>query len=246
MRLASDYNVYCYWERVLETPRELAVRTLTLTRSLQRVAPQFQSWFQVNYEIERAEPIGDDIETIAKRIAFNPDDEPSNPRMGNFSYLLNSGDPGPDPIGWYLMFRAGGSGAQHLSLASNYENAPEPECDVARGAMRCICAAFEPDWCAALPSDLYDVFMKDDRYRRRTGGGPLLPIAWMIDLAPKLSVLVEPPPSAMHAYGADGSLFMAATTETFVTQNPEHVAAAKAIFAVIDPLNFRPRDASGW
>ncbi len=48
-----------------------------------------------------------------------------------------------------------------------------------------------------------------------------------------------PPRDLLAGLGhADGGLFMAATCDTFVTANPDHLAAARAFFATLDPLDF--------
>ena len=59
----------------------------------------------------------------------------------------------------------------------------------------------------------------------------------MINLSPPLARLVTPPPDVISERGADGSLFMAATDERFSSDNPEHIAAAHRIHAVVDPLH---------
>ena len=96
-----------------------------------------------------------------------------------------------------------------------------------------IARAFEPDWCQAGPDSLVDIFDMTP-YKR-----PPMSLAWMIRLGAPLAALVTPPPPPIivERY-ADGSLFMAGTRDTFVTANPDHLAAARAIFAAIDPLNF--------
>ena len=96
-----------------------------------------------------------------------------------------------------------------------------------------IARAFAPDWCQAGPDTLVDILDRTP-YKR-----PPMSLAWMIWLSAPLAALVTPPPPPIIVeHYADGSLFMAATRETFVTANPDHLAAARAIFAVVDPLNF--------
>ena len=100
--------------------------------------------------------------------------------------------------------------------------------------MLAVYDVFAPDYVYAAPSDLKD---RATVHRENS----LLPRCWMIKLSPPLAKSVVPPASVISEIGDDGSLFMSATDQTFVTANPAHVAGARAIEDVLDPLEVAVR-----
>jgi hypothetical protein len=91
--------------------------------------------------------------------------------------------------------------------------------------------AFDIRFSYAKPAafDVYNVL--PDRKKRPITAG------WMLLLRPELASQITPPPQVIQQTRADGSLFMAATEETFDVYNPAHIAASKAIQDAIEPIN---------
>jgi hypothetical protein len=59
----------------------------------------------------------------------------------------------------------------------------------------------------------------------------------MVLLPRELASQITPPPQAIQQTREDGSLFMAATDETFDVNNPEHLTVSKAMQDAIEPIN---------
>ena len=119
-------------------------------------------------------------------------------------------------------------------MSTCFDCVPDPRVvryPVVAGVLRALHETFEPEWISAGPTDLRDLIPGRQLAR------PLLPLCWMIKLSPPLAGLVAPPAGVTTERDPDGSLFMAATEQPFVTTNTSHLAAARAIYAVTDPLN---------
>ena len=128
----------------------------------------------------------------------------------------------------------GGLGVNIVVLHTGFAIDPDPRLiryPTIKDALMAIDVAFEPEWVSAAPSDLEEHF-GDRKYDR-----PPMPPCWMIKLSPPIAALVTPPSAVIGERFPDGSLFMAATDDTFVTANPRHLEGARAIHAVVDPLN---------
>jgi hypothetical protein len=91
--------------------------------------------------------------------------------------------------------------------------------------------AFDIEFSHAEPAAFDVDTVLPDRKKRPIMAG------WMLLLRPELASQITPPPQVIQQTRADGSLFMAATEETFDVTNPAHVAASKAMQDAIEPIN---------
>jgi hypothetical protein len=89
--------------------------------------------------------------------------------------------------------------------------------------------AFDVTFCNAYPCALMRLW-KGVHFRP----------GWINYISPRFAHLVTPPSSAIVEYQQNGGLLMAATDETFVTSNPQHMAVARDIEAALAPLNALP------
>ena len=233
----ANYKIQAMWQPRIEDPEQIAVRLRRLISMLQTVHPLTRKWYHVNFEgaCYDIDTLGDRlVNTIVGRVSKGDFGEPE-PEWGYHLIAYNRPDVAKPPQGLWLDGRVGGYVSSSLSIATNYDLAPDPRIisyDVFKAMLFALDEAFEPDWVSAGPSDLTEFI--DMRHYPRT---PML-LAWMINLSPPIAQLIQPPPGVISERGDDGSLFMAGTYETFVTGNPKHMAAAQAVNDVVDPLNY--------
>jgi hypothetical protein len=226
------------WQPRIETPGTILLRFRKLISLLQHVHPLTRKWYHVSYEgaCYDIDELGDRlVDTIIGRVAKGDFGEPE-PWMGYYLVAYNFPDVATRPEGLWLDGRVGSRSQGTLGITTDDDvrhDSSTISYDVFKGMLLAIAEAFEPDWVYAAPTDLYA-----DLDMSRYGRPPML-AGWMIALSPPIARLVQPPAGIISERLADGTLFMAATDETFVTSNPKHRAGAQAIHAVVDPLNYR-------
>ena len=220
------------WSKREEAPPSIAARLCHLFALLKAIDPAFERWFYwPNDEglISLDRPGLD----IAKLIAANPSrNELGEPEpWWGYRCLVNNTQGDIGPTDFQIALKAGSRvNFNHLTM-STYHPA-SARYPIMKKALLAIAVAFQPEWCSAGPLDLIHL-IDMSRYSRAP-----MPLSWMINLSPPIAPLVLPPTDIIYEYGGDSSLFMAATDEMFVTANAAHVAAARKIEAVVDPLNF--------
>ena len=138
-----------------------------------------------------------------------------------------------------IFMRGGSSGPYSLrncaSFGTSHFAVPEPHLvgfGVFRQVVLALAEVFEATQAYACPADLRDLWTK--------GRTDDLPLAWISYVAPRFAQLVTPPPGVVVERRPDGGLLMAATTDTFATADPAHLAAARAIYAALTPFNAVP------
>ena len=237
----ETYDVHSMWQARVETPAAIASRFKTFLALSRLALPPDRRWYgqartgaPVDIDLTR-DP--DRIEGIVAEEYDRDADGHLRADYGCFTLVfapLDGKEFGRDDP--YFDCRAGSSYQNHCDFRTDHFTAPDPRLLTYEGnrtMLLAIARAFEPDWCEAGPCSLTTIFDRTP-YKR-----PPMSLAWMTWLSAPLAALVTPPPPPIivERY-ADGSLFMAVTRETFVTANPDHLAAARAIFATVDPLNF--------
>ena len=237
----NTYRVRAMWQARVETPAAIASRFKTFLTLSQPALPPDRRWYG---QAKTGAPVDIDLardpDRIAGIVAERYDRDPEGlpwPGSGCSTLVFAPLDGKPfgrdDP---YLDCWVGGASQNSCAFKTDHFTNPDPRLLTYEGnrtMLFAIARAFEPDWCEAGPDSLVDIFDMTS-YKR-----PPMSLAWMIWLSPPLAALVTPPPPPIIAERhPDGGLFMAATRETFVSANPDHLAAARAIFAAVDPLNF--------
>ncbi len=237
----NTYRVRSMWQARVETPAAIANRFRTFLALSRPALPRDRRWHTqeepggpVDIDLTR-DPAG--IDRLLAKVHDRDSDGHVWVGSGSFALVFapldgkefGRGDP-------YFDCRAGSASQNHCAFKTDHFTAPDPRLlsyDGNKTMLLAIARAFEPDWCEAGPDSLVDIFDMTP-YKR-----PPMSLAWMTWLGAPLAALVTPPPPPIIVERhPDGSLFMAATRDTFVTANPDHLAAARAIFATVDPLNF--------
>ena len=236
MQLPLILKIQAFWQPRFETAEQVAARFEASIDALREVDPLTSHWSHVSgtgacYDLDTYR--ANIIDMVVGRVARGDFDEPQ-PEFGYNLIACNAPDVKTRPERLWLRGNVGGTHASDLQIHTSIDTEASPDIityKIFGGALKAVMAAFEPDWVSARPSDLTG--LADERR-----GGPIqMPISWMIMMTPERAKLITPPPSVIAETSSDGSLFMAATDQTFVTSNPAHMAAARAMEAVVDPLN---------
>ncbi|MHB8884619.1 MAG: Imm52 family immunity protein [Methylovirgula sp.] len=232
----SRYAMVGFWGARRETPEALALRFGRLIDRLALINPVLSTWIWID---ENRKPIpfarirGQLAEKIAASVVRGDDGEPE-PIFGySFGTLNVLGD---TPRLFDLSIRAGSwivTDSFHPNMASlttDYYAAPDPAIvtyKIFKQALLAIAEFFEVTFCAAFSDDLMDLWPKGQKFR----------FGWINYVSPRFAPLVTPPKSALVDYRQNGGLLMAATEETFLISNPQHLAVARDIQAALAPLN---------
>ncbi|WP_158806700.1 Imm52 family immunity protein [Beijerinckia sp. L45] len=215
----------------------IAARTSALMKSLATIDPLFRDFFTA---IVPAPPIP------------VPLDEPSLARtIYEFGRLGGVRDPvgqsryyfgastmpepkGPLPTRMNIEMLVGAPKANRVWIQTDTDIEPDPRLtryDVVKKMLFALADAFAPRFSYASPGSLdRDLIVPDGK------ASPLF-TGWMALVPQDLAKHIKPPPAAISQTRPDGSLFMAATDETFDTANPSHIAVSKAMQAAITPIN---------
>jgi hypothetical protein len=242
-----EYHIFSCWGPRPETPASIAQRFLTLIDRLAPIDPAFGNWICALYKHSVAlrdiqpVPLADirnDMTAYVETCVVHDDYGPT-PMCGYRVGAINSLD--RNPRGLSIGVLAGQQySSPHVNLYINtarintlYGETPDPAIlsfSIFRPALLALVESFAATWCCAGPANVS--FPTKDGMMSRVG--------WMSYVSPRFAPLITPPSTAVVEYRPDGGLFMAATRETFVGSNPDHMAVARDIKAAMAPLNALP------
>ena len=237
----DQYVALADWGPRLEPPEALARRWIALIECLSMLDPALQKWS--HWEPKKGVvPFDPSFEAqLARVIAGMETDVTGEVVPAGGSSIHNTTYPCPKSHYMSTTMYAGmdapwdGNG---LIFETGHTVAPAPELasyDVFRGATLIMAETFEVTQAFVYPqglSELWDPPTSDK--------GRPIPLAWISYVAPRFAHLVTTPPRAMVERRSDGGLLMAATEDTFRTENPEHLAVARDIKAALAPFNALP------
>jgi Immunity protein 52 len=236
--ILSQYTINGFWGPRPETPEALAVKFDQIIDRLAVIDPVFGNWI---WSGRQPNPIA--FATIrpdlAKRIAAAVTRDDYGGPDPDFGYLfgtLNSLKTTPRSMS--VNVRAGcrvkaSFYSNTASIETGWHVEPDPAIvtyPIFKAALLALCECFEITFCHSYPDDLTDLWPSGQKFR----------LGWMSYVSPRFAPLITPPKTGIVEYRPNGALFMAATDETFVTANPQHLAAARDIEAAIAPLNALP------
>src|SRR5579863_110940 len=242
MNFGLHYYAGVFWGPRQESPEELAARWLKLIARLQTLDPIFAHWFTSK---PRLLPFDTQIAPLAEKIeagVTTSDGGKPLPMLGYqlFAHNTVAQKRGPRNLEIH-MFAGIFAGRSHNWIAMRTDRGEVPDPDLVtyrifNEALLALAETFEATIGLAYPSSLTDLWQK------RTGPWrPAFKLAWITYVGPRFASLITPPAAAIVDRRPDGGLLMAATDETFVTTNPEHLAVAREIEAAGAPLNALPR-----
>jgi Immunity protein 52 len=230
------YDIDAWWGPRREAPKSIATRFLNLVDRLTAIDPVFDNWI---YSLDEApvmlDTLRDEMEAVVERHVSRADDGAPVPINGYSAAVVNSLRFEPRRVSiyvragaWYLAPYL----TNYIDIGTSRKAAADPALvtyPIFRAALLALAETFETTWCAAYPRDIM-IHWKTGSFR----------LGWMSYVSPRFAPLVTPPATAIVEYRPNGALFMAATDETFVTTNPQHMAVAQDIEASLAPLNALP------
>lgn len=231
-----NYYMRGSWEARAESPNELAVRMLRHIDLLRQIDPLFALWLSGAREPKKFETIRDRYaDIIAARVSTDDFGEPL-PIDGYWFGAITRGQPGP--LSYAVRIHAGAhkhtqrfqNDAVFVTSGGFIPDAAAITYRIFRSALLAIVEAWDPTDCMAYPHQLLDLTNKKKHFRD----------VWMQYLSAPLAALVTPPETAITEHLPNGGLLMSATTETFRTDNPDHLAVARDIAKATAALNELP------
>ena len=234
------YSAVACWGWRPEPAEALATRWLSFVARLQTIDPAFARWMHWENNDTTRVPFEPTLPAQTARILAATERHVSGrlvpeagARVSNYTdtlqlsrYIAISMDGGK--FGPYVT-------RNYANFGTSYFAVPEAHLvgfAVFRQVVLALAEVFEATQAYARPDDLRDLRDKER--------GDDLPLAWISYVAPRFAGLVMPPPGVVVEHRPDGGLLMAATVETFRTADPAHLAAARAIYAALQPFNAVP------
>ncbi len=241
MKPRTRFSALVSWGPRLETPTQLAKRTMESLGRLGRTSSVLLDWYTIRREdgILLLDPRLDKLTSeIAAGVKRAGDGTP-HPFYGYRWEAYNSPDARWSSRGFRFGLNAGSDDKYYrnvVNLGTADYKAPDASLvtfEMFRAALLAITIPFEPVFALAYPSTLSNLWTSGQAC-------PTLQLAWISYLAPRFAPLITPPLSAIVEHRPDGGLLMAATDETFDTDNPRHMAVAREIEAAVAPFNALP------
>jgi hypothetical protein len=235
-------GVTAIWEPRVEAPETLARRLLNLIDRLKSIDPVFAEWYVWTSETTEV-PLDQQPEALARKIAETAELDVNGapvPELGYRYIATNSKTDGPPARIFSLSLQAGGFWRSPMynnkvRLSTLYDVVPDPHIvtyPIIKQVIIALAECFDALWCSAYSSEIAHLWQNKR--------GPRFEFAWISYLASRLAQTIQAPSSAIVERLVDGSLLMAATTETFNIANPAHLAVAHEIEAAVAPLRAMP------
>jgi hypothetical protein len=235
-------HVEAYWRPRGETAQDCAVRLNRMLEGLAKAHPAFSHWNKQAYSRAAANkpawampPNVDELARVFEKGLVHKDiPRIPWPEMGYRVSAWNGRDP---PYGASLSVWPGSYGAAR-SLPNRVDLSLKRACPdntdlintaVLKPALLSVATAWEPDYAVVVPWTYWPHAFGDRGY-------PQLRSGWMTYLAPKYACRLMPPPIATVELVPNGGMLLLATEEQFDMHNPQHLAAAEAIQAALEPL----------
>jgi Immunity protein 52 len=237
------YDLWAFWGPREEDAAQCAVRLAATLTGWAAAHPVFARWnrkgdtrAQANKPFCAMPPRVDELTKIVKR-GLTHKDEPREPwpELGYVVWAWNGID-GPRSAAFHLD--AGSYAPTPIfpnSLRLHLPSGLPATADIMNSAvlrkmLLSAVSAWEPAW-GSIASYSYEqrTFVPKPHFPRFRSG-------WMTYLSAPYAARITPPAPAITERTTDGGLLLLATQEAFTIENPEHVAAADAIQAALEPL----------
>ena len=227
---AIKYDVYSEWGARPETPEQVAARLRRFVDRLVAISPYFAKWrILTQHRAQFYEAIKDDLAPVVRDLISVDDEGPCELEGYSLSGYVReqraenrisfSGNAGAAIKSWNGM-----------SVRTNWGQSPDPaiiEYSVFEAILKAVVDCWEPFTCGARQQDLIKLYEQRGTFNE----------AWMLYLPPHLAASVQAPDIPVVETLPNGGLFLAATTETFRTDNPVHLEAARRIGRATRHLN---------
>jgi hypothetical protein len=252
------FSVVSGWQPRPESSETMGHRLLTNLEALADVSPYFGDWWLADHRVSIEDMIEQDIDpdVVAKilRESQVPLEEARNRMAEVVEYGVRRDDDGvPEPEGGYgvsafnyndtedppygVTLSAHGAGVANPRAGLRYAQLetvdnPDPAIvayPIFSAVLKSIVAAWDVRYAQAYSKALSGLWKKPNK--------PFFDLSWMTYLSPELGQKVTPPGDVLVERMGDGGLLLIAAAETFDTNNPKHMAAARSILASLADLN---------
>lgn len=217
-----DYYVSSYWPARIETAPAVADRFRRYIDSLVSLNGTLARWKVGRKRRLPYEDVRDDLTSLIER-DIRRDESGKIEKIGGYSvsaisrdkrqYFGTSGVAGSgygNPMWNRLNFHTSVTAPPNLQIVSY---------PLYKAVVLATVACWEPLICSSRPSSLTEIF-KVDRF---------IGEAWISYIPPEMAGSVRPPDIPVVEPTPNGGLLLAAATETFNADNPDHVEAARRI-----------------
>jgi len=234
-----SFVIDAYWGPRSEAPPEIATRVLRMTEALGALDPLLASWWvadlveQDYVPLVRVKPRL--VQVVADRVYRDDFDEPE-PSSGYRCDLRNVPHDRPDLLDVSVQAGVGrvpDRVSNVVTISTSRRLAADPRLvayPLVKGLFRVMIETFG----ATAVSGSYYAQLVDPGF-----SGRLFRPAWMVYLSARNAARITPTPDVLTERTADGGLLMSATERSFDLDDPEHIAAARAISDALLSLNDR-------
>jgi hypothetical protein len=248
------FSIFSSWDPRPETPAGLGLRMLKNLDLLSRISPYFKDWWFMDHSLNVEDMLDEDDDVIEEKLRESL--RPLTTMRGRMTEMVElgvrRGDFGePEPNGGYTITADNSIDASphYVSLQAHGGGIVDPRAGYRSAVLE---TAADPDP-AIIAYPLFKEVLKslvaawDVRHAQAYSGmleklwnepsKLFLDLAWMTYLSPELAEEVTPPSDVLVEHMDGGGLLLIAAEETFDTDNPKHVAAARSILKALEDVN---------
>lgn len=236
---APTFYIEASWGLRCENPMEIASRILRLTEALAELDPLLQSWWvadQVEQDFVPLERVKSRLPQIVEDGVYLDDFDEPEPSSGYGCGLRNLA--GEYPGALEVSIQAGGERmpgwvANVVMMSTDRQQAPDPRL-VSYPLVKRIFQVLVETFGATAVTASYFGQRTDPGF-----SGQFFRPAWMVYLAADNAARIVPPATVLCQAMEDGGLLMSATEQPFDQNDPDHIAAGRAIAKTLRPLDER-------
>ncbi len=250
----NEFSIFSSWDPRAETPAELGQRILKNFDSLSQMSPHFKDWWFSDHSLKVEDLLDEEPEVIEEKLRTSL--RPLETMRGRMTEMVELGVRrddfrNPQPNGGYAITASNGFENSPFTVSlqahgggivnpragirsAQFETGADPDTAIIayplfKEVLKSIVAAWDVRHAQAYSGMLEKLWHEPSKL--------FLDLAWMTYLAPELAEQVTPPSNVLVEHMDDGGLLMIAAEETFDTENPKHMAAARSILEALEDVN---------
>jgi len=234
-----SFVIDAYWGPRSEAPPEIATRVLRMTEALGALDPLLESWWVADLVEQDFVPLARVkprlVQIVADRVYRDDFDEPE-PSSGYHCTLRNVYDDRPEILEVSVeagVGRVPDQVSNVVTISTSRRLPPDPRL-VAYPFVKSVFRVMIETFGATAVTGSYHAQLVDPVFSDRLFGP-----AWMVYLSARNAARMVLPPAGLIERTEDGGLLMSATERSFDLNDPEHIAAARAISDALLPINDR-------
>jgi hypothetical protein len=234
-----SFYIEASWGLRCENPTEIAMRVQRMTEAFAELDPLLQSWWVADYLEQDFVP----LESVKSRLpqivadgVYRDDFDEAEPSSGYRCGLRNL--PGESLGALEVDVQAGGQRSPGwvdnvVTIVTDRRLAPDPRL-VSYPLVKKIFQVLVETFGATAVTASYFGQRTDPAF-----SGHFFRPAWMVYLSADNAARIVPPPTVLSERLGDGGLLMSATEQAFDMNDPDHIAAGRAIADALQPIDDR-------